>query len=155
VQQAINKSGDLSLTDSERLRYLTLAFFAPGHDPHVWWGGWYPEAMRAETRASESTPVDLWFAGGKAPILDLQAENDAVAPRKFSDVLKAALGDRVTVVVIPDAGHALVPDSHMQQPQRLRCSREDLGLPSWYPNVRLWRISAVPGRNPQRKMMRR
>jgi pimeloyl-ACP methyl ester carboxylesterase len=25
-------------------------------------------------------------------------------------VLKAALGDRVTVVVIPNAGHALVPE---------------------------------------------
>ena len=115
VQQAINKSSDLSLTDSERLRYLALAFFAPGHDPHVWLGGWHPEAMKAETRASESTPVDLWFAGGKAPILDLQAENDAVAPRKFAGVLKAALGDRVTVVVIPDAGHALVPEQPIEK----------------------------------------
>lgn len=110
VQEAINKSGDLTLTDGERLRYLTLAFFAPGHDPHVWLGGWYPEAMKAETGASVSTPVDLFFAGGNAPILDLQAEYDAVAPRKFAGVLKAALGNRVTVVVIPDAGHALVPE---------------------------------------------
>jgi alpha-beta hydrolase superfamily lysophospholipase len=43
-------------------------------------------------------------------VLDLQAENDAVAPRKFAAVLKAALGDRVTVVVIPHARHALVPE---------------------------------------------
>jgi pimeloyl-ACP methyl ester carboxylesterase len=57
-----------------------------------------------------ATPVDDWFACGTARILDLQAENDAVAPRKFAGVLKAALGDRVTVVVIPNAGHALVPE---------------------------------------------
>jgi pimeloyl-ACP methyl ester carboxylesterase len=110
VSQAIDKSGDLSLPDDERLRYLAIAFFAPGNDPHVWLGGWYPEAMKVQRTASESTPVDQWFAGGKAPILDLQAEYDAVAPRKFSGVLKTALGSRVTVEVIPHAGHALVPE---------------------------------------------
>jgi pimeloyl-ACP methyl ester carboxylesterase len=110
VAEAIGKSGDLSLTDDERLRYLALAFFAPGHDPRVWLGGWYPDAMKDQNSAFASTPVDLYFAGGRAPILDLQAEYDAVAPRKFSGVLKAALGSRVTVEVIPNAGHALVPE---------------------------------------------
>ena len=56
------------------------------------------------------TPVDAYFAAGKAPILDLQAEDDAVAPRRFSKVLQTMLGDRVTVVVIPHAGHALAPE---------------------------------------------
>jgi len=31
-----------------------------------------------------------------------------VAPRRFVGVLKSLPGDRVTIVVIPDAGHALV-----------------------------------------------
>ena len=110
VQEAVVKSGDLSLPDAERLRYLSIAFFAPGNDPRVWLGGWHPEVMNPELTAWRSTPVDAWFATGKAPILDLQAEYDAVAPRKFSGVLKAALGDRVTVVVIPRAGHALAPE---------------------------------------------
>lgn len=129
VQQAIEKSGDLSLTDSERLRYLALAFFAPGHDPDVWLGGWYPEAMKAEARASEVTPVDLFFEGGKASILDLQAESDAVAPRKFAGVLKAALGDRVTVVVIPDAGHALVPEQPYATATAIEAFARRLGSP--------------------------
>jgi pimeloyl-ACP methyl ester carboxylesterase len=110
VREAIEKSGDLSLPEADRLRYLQLAFFAPGHDPHVWLGGWHPDTEKAENAASRATPVDDWFASGTARILDLQAENDAVAPRKFATVLKAALGDRVTVVVIPNAGHALVPE---------------------------------------------
>ena len=84
VREAIDKSGDLSLPEADRLRYLQFAFFAPGHDPHVWLVGWHPETEKTE--------------------------NDAVAPRKFAGVLKAALGDRVTVVVIPNAGHALVPE---------------------------------------------
>jgi pimeloyl-ACP methyl ester carboxylesterase len=110
VREAIEKSGDQSLPEADRLRYLQLAFFAPGHDPHVWLTGWHPETEKAENAASRAAPVDDWFACGTARILDLQAENDAVAPRKFAGVLKAALGDRVTVVVIPNAGHALVPE---------------------------------------------
>jgi pimeloyl-ACP methyl ester carboxylesterase len=110
VREAIEKSGDLSLPEADRLRYLQLAFFAPGHDPHVWLTGWHPDTEKAENIASRATPVDEWFACGTTRILDLQAENDAVAPRKFAGVLKAALGERVTVVVIPNAGHALVPE---------------------------------------------
>jgi pimeloyl-ACP methyl ester carboxylesterase len=110
VLEAIEKSGDLSLSDAQRLPYLQFAFFAPGHDPHVWLGGWHPETEKAENFATSVTPVDEWFACGSARVLDLQAEYDAVAPRKFAGVLKTALGDRVTVVVIPNAGHALVPE---------------------------------------------
>lgn len=110
VREAIDKSGDLSLPEADRLRYLQLAFFAPGHDPHVWLSGWYPKTHDAEAAATAATPVDIWFAAGHAPILELQAEDDTVAPRKFASVLKDALGDRVTVVVIPHAGHALAPE---------------------------------------------
>jgi pimeloyl-ACP methyl ester carboxylesterase len=115
VSEAIDKSGDLSLPDEQRLKYVQLAFFAPGHDPRVWLDGWYPDAMKSQAAATTKTPVDTWFAAGKARILDLQAENDTVAPRRFAGVLKAELGDRVTVVVIPNAGHALAPE----QPQAM------------------------------------
>jgi pimeloyl-ACP methyl ester carboxylesterase len=111
VREAIDRSGDLALPDAERLTYLQRAFFAPGNDPSVWLTGWHPAAMAAESAASAAaTPVDVWFAAGTAPILDLQAKDDTVAPRKFAGVLKAALGARVTVVVIPHAGHALAPE---------------------------------------------
>jgi pimeloyl-ACP methyl ester carboxylesterase len=59
--------------------------------------------------------VDEWFACGRARILDLAAENNTVAPRKFAGVLEAALGDRVTVVVYPNAGHVLP----VEQPQAM------------------------------------
>jgi pimeloyl-ACP methyl ester carboxylesterase len=110
VREAIDKSGDLSLPEAQRLAYLKLAFFAPGNDPHVWLGGWYLKVHDAESAATAATPVDTWFAGGQAPILLLQAEDDTVAPMKFSHVLKDALGDRVSIVVILHAGHALAPE---------------------------------------------
>jgi len=63
-----------------------------------------------EEALSTAEAVDRRLADDRGVFANLQAENDAVAPRKFAGVLKAALGDRVTVVVIPNAGHALVPE---------------------------------------------
>lgn len=110
MRRAIDGAGDLTLSDAQRLAYLKQAFFAPGNDPTVWLGGWYEAANEAESHARNVTPVDDYFAAGSAPILDLQAENDEVAPRRFSNVLHSMLGDRVMIVVIPHAGHALAPE---------------------------------------------
>ena len=115
MRKAIDGAGDLSLPAAQRLEYLKKAFFAPGNDATVWLGGWYPEANEAESWARNNTPVDEYFAGGKAPILDLQAEDDPVAPRRFANVLKSMVGDRVEIVVIPHASHALAPE----QPQAM------------------------------------
>jgi pimeloyl-ACP methyl ester carboxylesterase len=110
IREALDKSSDTSLPTDERLQYLRLAFFAPDHDPRVWLTGWHPAAQKAEAAAAAATPVEQWFAAGHAPILELQAENDAVAPQRFSRTLEKALGNRVTVIEIPRAGHALVPE---------------------------------------------
>lgn len=76
----------------------------------MWLGGWYPETREAAGHARNTTPVDDYFAAGTAPILDLQGENYAVAPRRTSQVLKNVLGEQVTVVVLPNAGHAMAPE---------------------------------------------
>ncbi|WP_321883316.1 alpha/beta fold hydrolase [Paraburkholderia bannensis] len=115
MRKAIDGAGDLSLPEATRLAYLKEAFFAPGNDPHVWLDGWHQATHDAESHARETTPVDDYFAAGSAPILDLQGEADPVAPRRFSQVLKSMVGDRVTVVVVPHAGHAFAPE----QPQAM------------------------------------
>jgi pimeloyl-ACP methyl ester carboxylesterase len=110
MRKAIDGPADSSLPEEKRLEYLKIAFFAPGNDARVWLGGWNAAVHHMESHAREHTPVDDYFAAGNAPILDLQAEYDPVAPRRFAGVLKSMLGDRVTVVVIPNASHALVPE---------------------------------------------
>ena len=113
LREAIDGAGDLSLSRDERLECLRKAFFAPGHDPGVWLDGWFPAAHDAQGRARETTPIDDYFSGGKtAPILDLQAEHDAVV---IPNVMRPLLGERVTVRVIRDAGHAMAPE----QPQAM------------------------------------
>ena len=113
LRDAIDGAGDLSLPTSKRLECLSKAFFAPGHDPSVWLDGWFPAAHDAQGRAREITPIDDYFSGGHSvPILDLQAEHDAVV---IPNVMKPYLGDRVTVQLIADAGHAMAPE----QPQAM------------------------------------
>ena len=113
LAEAVTKCADSSLPDAERLKYLQLAFFAPGHDASGWLQGFYPEVNASQRAAGLATPQEAWWGAGGAPLLDLQAEHDAFRPRETADELREELGDRVTVVAIPEAGHALVPE----QPQ--------------------------------------
>lgn len=108
LRDAIDGAGDLNLPQEKRIDCLQRAFFAPGHDPRVWLDGWSAQAHEAQSHARRVTPVDDYFsAGDHVPILDLQAEHDAVV---IPNVMKPYLGDRVTEQVIKDCGHAMAPE---------------------------------------------
>ena len=113
LAEAVTKCADPSLSDAERLKYLQFAFFAPGHDASEWLEGFYPEVNASQRAAGLATPQAEWWGAGGAPLLDLQAEHDAFRPRGTANDLREEFGERVTVVTIADAGHALVPE----QPQ--------------------------------------
>ena len=72
-------------------------------------------AEKAQVQAMQATPNVEWADGGIAPILVLQPAEDAAAPGG-GPALKARLQDRVTLVEIANAGHALLPE----QPERVR-----------------------------------
>lgn len=113
LRAEIDGAGDMTLSVERRLECLRRAFFAPGHDPSVWLDGWNQEAHHVQSHARNVTPIDEYFdAGGQVPILDLQAEYDAVV---VPNVMKPLLGDRVAVKIIRDAGHAMAPE----QPQAM------------------------------------
>lgn len=110
LMASVYGSGDASLSRDQRLKHLRHAFFAEGNDPTAWLDGWYPDVKTIQSTALAATPIDLYFAAGTVPLLDLQAEDDSIAPRRFAGFLKDSLGERVTVRVIPRAGHALIPE---------------------------------------------
>jgi pimeloyl-ACP methyl ester carboxylesterase len=110
LSDALKKSADVSLPDSERVKALQFAFFAPHHDPRVWLKGWHKKTMASQSAARDNTPPQEWSSGGRAPMLDLQASLDPWRPRETVNELKDEFGARVTVVVIPDASHALIPE---------------------------------------------
>jgi len=110
LAEAVTRIADLALPDAERLKYLSATFFAPGHDASVWLEGWYPEVNASQRAAGLATRQDEWWGAGSAPLLDLQAALDPFKPRETTNELKDEFGERVTVAVIPDASHALIPE---------------------------------------------
>jgi len=110
LSEGVKKAGDPSLPDDERLRYLRAVFFAPGSDAGLWLKGWHPEVDEAQFAAGRATKQSEWWPGGTAPLLDLQAELDPFKPRGMMNEMKEEFGDRVTIVVIPNASHALIPE---------------------------------------------
>jgi pimeloyl-ACP methyl ester carboxylesterase len=110
LSEAVRKSGDPALPDGERLKYLQLAFFAPGNDARVWLNGWYPEVDEAQSAAGRATKQLEWWSGGTVPLLDLQGALDPFKPPATRNETREEFGERATIVVIPNAGHALIPE---------------------------------------------
>jgi pimeloyl-ACP methyl ester carboxylesterase len=94
--------------EAERIKYLQMVFFAPGHDPRAWLTGFDPVVQKSQEVARDGTPQATYWSAGTVPLLDLQAEHDPYRPRETKDQLVNEFGAaRVTVVVIPNASHAL------------------------------------------------
>ncbi|MGZ5853986.1 MAG: alpha/beta fold hydrolase [Xanthobacteraceae bacterium] len=107
---AINVAGDPTKPEADRIAELKFAFFAPGNDPKVWLEGWHPEIRDAQRAAVAAVKQSDWWSGGTAPLLDLQAGSDPFKPADKRNEMRDEFGDRVTVAVIPDASHALIPE---------------------------------------------
>jgi pimeloyl-ACP methyl ester carboxylesterase len=110
IRESLGKCFDLALPDPERLEHVRRAFFAPGHDPSVWRDGWHGEVAQAQAAATQRTPLDTWWKGGRAPVLIVQPADDSVAPPANAKMLREDIGERATVVEIAKAGHALLPE---------------------------------------------
>jgi pimeloyl-ACP methyl ester carboxylesterase len=111
LRSSIDKCMDIDLSTDERLANLQATFFAPGHDASGWLHGWHPDVARAQRRASAATPKEGWWHAGSVPVLDVQADSDVFAPASGAHLLREELGaDRVEIVVIENAGHALLPE---------------------------------------------
>lgn len=94
--------------EAERVKYLQMVFFAPGHDPRIWLTGFNPVVQKSQEIARDATPQAVYWNAGTAPLLDIQAEFDPYRPRSTKDQLIEEFGsERVVVVVIPGASHAL------------------------------------------------
>ena len=110
LRAEIDKAGDPTLPEAARLAALRKAFFAPTSDPRSWLTGWHPHLREAQRAAAAAVPQEQWWPAGTAPLLDLQAGNDPFRTESTRQEMKNEFGDRVTVVVIANASHALLPE---------------------------------------------
>jgi pimeloyl-ACP methyl ester carboxylesterase len=110
VRAAIRASADPSLGDAERIAALQFAFFAPGNDARPWLEGWHPEVLAAQRIAGDRTSREEEFAAGEAPVLYLQPAHDLLAYVEDAKAYKAQFAERVTIVVIERASHAIIAE---------------------------------------------
>jgi len=110
LSEAVTKAGDPGLSNAERLEALRTAFFAPGNDPGVWLTGWHPEVDEAQFAAGRATKQSEWWSGGTAPLLDLPGAVDPFKPRTMRNEIKDEFDERATIIVVPNASHALIPE---------------------------------------------
>jgi pimeloyl-ACP methyl ester carboxylesterase len=111
LRESINKSHQMSLPEDVRLKHLQHVFFAPGNDARVWLAGWNEEVMHAERAATDRTPRTEWWSAGTAAVLDMLSECDPLSPPESRNRYVEEFGaHRVSVALIPNAAHALLPE---------------------------------------------
>lgn len=110
VREAIRNSANVTLPDEIRLEALRYAFFAPGNDAVPWLKNWYPDVFAAQRFAGDQTPRQIDYASGNVPVLYMQPSHDPLAHAEDAVEYKAALGDRLSVVKIPQASHAAIAE---------------------------------------------
>lgn len=103
------------LSPDEHLQNVDYAFFAKGNDASVWREGWYPKVMLMQSTAVRLTPVEDWWEAGGQPMLVVQALEDTIALPANAYDLKNRMPERVTLVELANAGHAMLPE----QPARI------------------------------------
>lgn len=99
------------LPPSVREHYVKHAFFAPmSQVPYYWITGWYRDTgwMQERMDQKHSSSSADWVSGGSAPMLILHGEYDVAAPVESATYMKETYPDRVTLVMVPDAGHAML-----------------------------------------------
>ncbi len=110
VREAIRNSANMSLPANVRLDALRYAFFAPGNDAEQWLENWYPDVLAAQRIAGDKTPRTEDYASGRAPVLYMQPSHDPLAHAEDAVEYKAALGDRLSIVKIPQSSHAAIAE---------------------------------------------
>jgi pimeloyl-ACP methyl ester carboxylesterase len=106
--EAMKRLSTEEITDDERKAALKAAYFASDSDPSSWMTGWWPNARKM--RASKPTPIEDWWSGGNAPIMVIQGLEDICALPDNGRALKEEFGDRITLIEIPNAAHALLSE---------------------------------------------
>lgn len=101
------------LPSYRREQAIDYAFFAEGNKiPDFWIRGWHLKTALLQANAVENTKDTHWQEAGNLPILLIQALEDVIAPKEdTADLLKKKFGDRLQVVLVENAGHALLPES--------------------------------------------
>jgi pimeloyl-ACP methyl ester carboxylesterase len=107
IAEAIRLAQAIDTAPDVRRAAVQKAWFAPGHDGTIWLDGWSQPVMAAYLAAAAATAVEEWWTAGSKQVLIVQGLCDVAAPVGNGRLLKDELGERGTLVELPDIGHAM------------------------------------------------
>jgi pimeloyl-ACP methyl ester carboxylesterase len=107
VVASIEKVKNPTLPLAERRKEALFSMVGPTRDPSVWLDGWNEPIAKACQAALRAVPTELWWTGGKAPVLVIQGLADRSSPPVNGRMLKEELGDRCTLVELDGVGHSV------------------------------------------------
>lgn len=109
AQQALVTLFTPTSSEVEVLEAMKWMVGSPENASSVWErfkGDRAPAAAASQMAATKATPLqDWWSPPGETPYLVIQGTKDEAAPVENGHLLKQELGERVTVIDIPNAGH--------------------------------------------------
>lgn len=101
---------DETLPADEHLHHVRTVFFASGNDAAVWTDGWMRDVALLQSGAVQRTPPGEWTGVAADRVLVVQGLQDACAVPENGRRYAAMHPDRVRLVEIDGAGHALLPE---------------------------------------------
>ena len=110
VYAEFDKIFEPGVDEEARVAAISFCFFGGGPVPPGWVDGWWPEHYLPFVEAQDSTPLDAWWTAGDAPVLVIQGLKDRVAPPENGYDVQTLAGPRATVLDLPNASHAILPE---------------------------------------------
>ena len=115
ARAALARCFEVPASEESHLDDVREAFFAPGNDPSVWADGWFAEAAHAQGAAGAATSTqDWWLPPVPIRVLAVVGAEDRISPPANARSLVESLGERGRVVIVPRAGHALIPEQETE-----------------------------------------
>jgi len=104
--------GEPILTETEKFVLARRTLFSPHTDDQIVLDyvralKYWPDARRSQGQANRNTPLEQWWAGGNGPMLIVQGVDDKTAPPENGRRMKKEFGERITLVDLESAGHAM------------------------------------------------
>ena len=103
------------LDPQEHAEAVALALFADGGDTSSWLEGWHRSLAFAQAEAERHVPLEELWSRLAVDTLVVQPTEDRVVPPENAHLIADKAPGSVQVVMIPGAGHALLPE----QPEAL------------------------------------
>ena len=101
-----------NMTDKEKMDTIGHVMYSPATDikrirlPGKVWR----DVIPSQIYAAQATKLDDWWAGGNAPMMIIQGLDDRIAPPANGRDLEERFRERIQLIEIEDAGHALLEE---------------------------------------------